>query len=247
MNNEADMAEQLFAGKIGEEYHLLKLICPAAPEMSWRVGEALAGLLAGWEGSQPARVLELGTGTGMTTLAVLEQNPGIQLQGLDNEAVMLDQARELLAAPLASGQLVLSQCDALSGLRAMPDASVDAMVSAYTLHNFLNDYRHQVHAEIRRVLRPGGCFINGDRYALDDIPAHTRLIQDEVRFYFEKLLGIGRSDVLEQWIVHLFSDESADHVMRYAPALASMRDAGMSVTTPFRDGVNSLVMARVPE
>lgn len=246
MNSNKTRAEQLFSGKIGEEYHLLKLICPAAPEMSWRVGASLASLLEAQKVvNEPFRVLELGTGTGMTTLAILQQNPNILLHGLDNEGVMLNQARILLADPLAEGKLVLEQNDALSGLRMLPDASLDAIVSAYTLHNFLDDYRREVYGEIGRVLKPRGFFINGDRYALDEVQAHTQLIQDEVRFYFEKLVQVDRIDVLEQWIVHLFSDESPDHIMRYSSSLASMASAGLQVSTLFRDGVNSLVVARV--
>jgi tRNA (cmo5U34)-methyltransferase len=88
--------------------------------------------------------------------------------------------------------------------------------SAYTVHNFLETYRDQVLTEIFRVLRSGGIFLNGDRYALDDTAEHTRLTQEEVRGYFKAFSAISRLDLLEQWVLHLFSDESADHNMRLA-------------------------------
>src|SRR5690606_17024727 len=109
---------------------------------------------------------------------------------------------------LEHGRLRLVENDALSHLRDTPSASVDIVATAYTLHNFLNGYRLRVLEEIFRVLKPGGIFVNGDRYALDDSLAHLQSIQDEVRQYFRTFTALNRIDLLEQWIVHLFSDES---------------------------------------
>jgi len=90
----------------------------------------------------------------------------------------------------------------------MPSNSVDIIASAYTLHNFLHDYREQVINEIFRVLKPKGQFINGDRYALDDISQHTRLTQQDIAHFFSVLTKANKLELLEQWIVHLFCDES---------------------------------------
>jgi len=118
---------------------------------------------------------------------------------------------------------------------------------AYTLHNFLADYREVVVNEIFRVLKPGGALINGDRYALDDVPEHTRLIQQEVSSYFKVLTKINRMDLLEHWIVHLFSDESENHVMRETVALTQLRNAGFSdIKLTHRNEVNALITAIKP-
>jgi len=55
-------------------------------------------------------------------------------------------------------------------------------------HKFLDSYRAQVIAEIYRVLKLGGQFINGDRYGLDDILAHTQVIQKEVSRTNQKVM-----------------------------------------------------------
>lgn len=121
------------------------------------------------------------------------------------------------------------------------------MASAYAVHNFLETYRDQVLNEIFRVLRPSGIFVNGDRYALDDTAAHTRLMQDDVRRYFKVFSSINRFDLLEQWVLHLFSDESADHIMRLGPSLTKMRGIGFDpVEVHFRDGVSTLLTAVKP-
>lgn len=122
------------------------------------------------------------------------------------------------------------------------------MASAYTLHNFLDTYRNEVIQEVFRILTPGGQFINGDRYGLDDVSKHTRTIQDEVSGYFKVLTQINKLDVLEHWIVHLFSDESENHVMRESVALKQLRDAGFSgINLTHRLEVNALVTATKPD
>jgi len=235
--------ERLFSGLIGAEYDRLAMICPAAAQMSHRVGEAVAG----WNPGRPLRVFEIGCGTGVTTLSLLLAREDAAVTAVDNEPAMLVQAREHLASWLGQGRLRLLEADALSALDALPDASVDVVASGYAVHNFLQGYRSRVLEAVYRVLKPGGAFINGDRYALDDAAAHTRLTQDEARHWFKAFAAIGRYDLLEQWIVHLFSDESEDHIMRLSPALAALRELGFApVEVPFREGVNTLLVAVKP-
>jgi tRNA (cmo5U34)-methyltransferase len=239
-------ADRLFAGQISAEYDILKLICPAAAKMSARVGSFVAAQPKAPD--RPFVTVEIGCGTGVTTLALLEARPDLILTAIDNEPAMLLQARSNLAEFLDLGRLTLVEADALSALRNMPALSVDAVASAYTLHNFLDSYRASVLSEIFRVLRPGGFFINGDRYALDDTEEQTRLTQDEARHYFKILGGLHRYDLLEEWILHLFSDESADRLMRLEPAITRLRETGFEdVEVKFRDGVNTLVAAFKPE
>jgi tRNA (cmo5U34)-methyltransferase len=236
-------AERLFSGQIGSEYEWLKLICPAAVEISQKVGEFVARWQPAYPTKPPLSVFEIGCGTGMTTLALLHARADIAVVAVDNEPAMLEQARCNLAPWAQGGRLSLLDTDALSGLRDLPDASIDLVASGYALHNFLQAYRRQVLEEIFRVLKPGGCFVNGDRYALDDTLAHTRLIQEEARHYFKTFAAVRRYDLLEQWIIHLFSDESPDHIMRLAPSLASLDEIGFEVAVRFRDGINTLLVA----
>ncbi len=241
----SNQAERLFSGPIGAEYEMLKHFCPAAAAMSVRVGEFVASLPAA--PGRPLDLFEIGCGTGVTTRALLERRQDVTITAVDNEPTMLSQARDNLSSFVDQGRVRLVEADALSGLLDLASASVDLVASAYAMHNFLDGYRTQALAEIFRVLRPGGLFLNGDRYGLDDAGEHTRLTQDEARSYFKAFSAIGRYDLLEQWIIHLFSDESADHLMRLGPALTKMREIGFDpVDAPFRDGVNTLLTAAKP-
>ena len=236
-------AERLFSGLIGAEYDRLQMACPAAAEISLKVGEAVAG----WNKGRPLSVFEIGCGTGVTTLALLLARADVAVTACDNEPAMLAQARLNLAPWLAEGRLRLLEADACTALAALPDASVDVVASGYAVHNFRQGYRARVSQAVYRVLKPGGAFVNGDRYALDDAAAHTRLTQAVARHWFKAFAAIGRYDLLEQWIVHLFSDESEDHIMRLAPTVSALRELGFAPPEiRFREGVDTLLVAAKP-
>ncbi len=235
--------DAMFSGAIGQEYETLKLICPLAAKMSRLVGGAVTEY-ANSCSSQPLSVLELGGGTGITTLSILLANDLLKIVSVDSEPTMQNQAQQSLKQWVEQGRLAFDGRDALSVLKNTATDSVDIMASAYTLHNFLDIYRAEVINEIYRVLKPGGQFINGDRYGLDDISAHTRLIQNEVAGYFKALIKIDKLDVLEHWIVHLFADESENHVMRESVALQQLEHAGFKgIRLNNRCAVNALVTA----
>lgn len=237
--------DAMFSGVIGDDYDMLNLICPLATKMSHLVGETLRY----YAETKPEKltVVELGGGTGITTLALLNAGKNTQILSVDNEPVMQNQAKNNLNMWVETGQLTFSENDALTALQNLPDASVDVIASAYTLHNFLSTYRAKVISEIFRVLKSGGQFINGDRYAFDDISQHTRAIQDEVAGYFRVLIAEKKLDLLEHWIIHLFNDESENHVMRESVALEQLQATGfVEINLTHRVAVNALVTAIKP-
>ncbi len=237
--------DALFSGVIGQDYELLNLICPLATQMSRLVGAA-AGEYA-VQTAENSSVVELGGGTGITTLALLTASDQFNILSIDNEPVMQNQAKKHLHKWAKEGRLAFCGDDALTALKNIATDSVDIVASAYTLHNFLDSYRKEVIQQIFRILKPGGQFINGDRYGLDDVSKHTRTIQEEVSGYFKALTLINKLDVLEHWIVHLFSDESENHIMRESVALDQLRVAGFSgINLNHRLEVNALVTAIKP-
>jgi tRNA (cmo5U34)-methyltransferase len=238
--------DAMFSGVIGQDYDLLKLISPIATEMSRLVGVAASKYAE--QAAESLTVVELGGGTGITTLSLLTSSDKLNILSVDNEPVMQEQAKTNLHEWVAKGKLAFCADDALTALTNIATASVDLVVSAYTLHNFLDTYRNEVLHEIFRVLKPGGQFINGDRYGLDDISEHTRTIQREVSSYFKTLIQINKLDVLEHWMVHLFSDESENRVMRKSVALQQLRDIGFfNINLSHRHEVNALVTATKPD
>ena len=245
MMSEKSQYEAMFSGVIGQDYELLNLICPLATKMSRLVGDKASEYAAQTIGN--LNVVELGGGTGITTLSLLTASDKFIILSIDNEPVMQEQAKKHLHKWEADGKLAFCGDDALTALNNIATDSIDIVASAYTLHNFLDTYRKDVIQEVFRILRPGSQFINGDRYGLDDVSQHTQTIQHEVSGYFKVLTQINKLDVLEHWIVHLFSDESENHVMREAVALTQLSDAGFSnINLTNRLEVNALVTATKP-
>lgn len=240
----ANTFDAMFAGIIGREYELLKLICPMSTEMSRLVGIEVGEYCR--LKSDPQWVVELGGGTGITTLSILSADERLRVLSVDNEPAMQSQAKQSLQAWVDSGRLAFSADDALTALKQLESDSVDIVASAYTLHNFEACYRRQVIAEIFRVLKTEGRFINGDRYALDEISVHTRNTQKEVAGYFKVLTEINRLDLLQHWIIHLFNDESENHIMRESVALQQLIEVGFQrIQFKSRHDVNALLTAMV--
>jgi hypothetical protein len=68
-----------------------------------------------------------------------------------------------------------------------------------------------------------------------------------VRDWFKIFTKMNRLDLLEDWILHLLSDESPQHIMYFEPALEQLRAAGFApIAVEFRDGVDTLVTAEKP-
>ncbi len=233
-----------FAGPIGAEYDVLRLLCPNASVLARMVGEQVAK----WRrGAGPIEGFEIGCGTGISTLAALSACDDLKLTAVDSAGEMLAQARVNLAEYVTARRVAFIEADALAALRALPDASKDVVISNYAIHNFTEDDRNAVVSEIFRALKPGGLFVNGDRYAMDDPAAHLADTQALVRGWFRIFTEMNRLDLLEDWVVHLLSDESPRRIMYFEPALQQLRAAGFSpVTIEFRDGVDTLVRAAKP-
>jgi tRNA (cmo5U34)-methyltransferase len=235
--------ENLFAGPIGAEYRMLELICPNAAALARRVAERVAG----WRVGEALEGLEIGCGSGVSTLPLLAFRDDLHLTAIDSAAEMLDQARSHLSGYVEAGRVAFIEADALASLRALPEASLDVVSSNYAIHNFLDDYRQETLAAAFRALKPGGLFVNGDRYAMDDRAAHLAATQAEVRNWFQKFGAISRYDLLEDWIAHLFSDESPEHIMYLTPALERLGALGFAqVGVEYREGVDTLVTAVKP-
>lgn len=232
-----------FTGRIGEEYDFLGMMCPNVVVLTQKLGATIAA----WRPGDTLQGLEIGCGTGLSTLSLLSQCEGLHLRAFDASSAMLKQARANLAAYVDGGRVEFIESDALAFLQEQADASVDVVASNYAIHNFLNDYRDQVFAEILRVLKPGGIFVNGDRFAIDDPTQHLASTQADIRHWFKTFGELKRYDLLEDWVVHLLSDESPDHIMHTATTLSTLQSLGFAeVHSLYREGVDMLITATKP-
>lgn len=118
------------------------------PEVSSQVGQAIAGLAG-----SGALVLELGVGTGR--IALPASAAGCQIVGVDI-------AREMLRVAQAASAALSNRCALIQGdVAKLPlrDNMFDAVLAVHVLH-LVPDWRGAL-AEVARVLRPGGVFMQG--------------------------------------------------------------------------------------
>ena len=101
--------DAMFSSIIGQDYEMLQLISPAATEMSRLVGNTVSAYP---NTDEPLQVVELGSGTGITTLALLTAQDGIQVFSVDNEPTMQKQAKQQLQQWVDQGQLTFCSDDA---------------------------------------------------------------------------------------------------------------------------------------
>jgi len=105
-------------------------------------------------------VLELGSGTGNLTKLLI---PHKTLTCIDISVEMTRVARAKV-----SGDVTFVQADVLEHLHQRPDASVDKIVSTYTLHHLTETEKTAFLQQVKRVLRPSGRLVVGDLMVADE-------------------------------------------------------------------------------
>jgi tRNA (cmo5U34)-methyltransferase len=96
----------------------------------------------------PARVLELGIGTGETTRRIIESYPDTQITGLDSSPDMVFRARELVE------DVQLARME-----DPLPDGPWDLVISVLSVHHLTDDEKHLL---FRRVREQSQALVLGD-------------------------------------------------------------------------------------
>ncbi|MFM8859245.1 MAG: methyltransferase domain-containing protein [Methylocystis sp.] len=233
-----------FKGSLAAEYDLLRLMCPNSIKLAAMIGDKISHVFTDLKS---VKGFEIGCGTGICTHYILTYHTTLNLTSVAISSHMLVQAKDLLEKELAAGRLNLIEKDALAQLKLAPSQSLDFVASNYAIHNFDISYRQEALNEILRILKPGGFFINGDRYAFDDSPHQLEDTQNLIREWFRLFKKIDRMDLLEDWIAHLMSDESPHILMRFNYSINQLKALGfIEVNVDFREGVDTLICAYKP-
>ena len=124
--------QALSFGAAADRYDRLRPRYPEAA-LRWALGDA------------PVRVVDLGAGTGILSRA---------LAALGHDVVPVEPDAQMRAR-LAAASPGLTPLAGFAEQLPLPDASVDAVVAGQAYHWF---DREPTHAEVARVLRPGGTF-----------------------------------------------------------------------------------------
>jgi ubiquinone/menaquinone biosynthesis C-methylase UbiE len=229
-----------FKGKVGEEYELFKLACPHFDKLQKSVKDAIKAHFAK---RSEITVLELGCGSGYTTEFILKAKPNIKVIAVDNEKVMIAQAKKNLAPAIKKGKVRLVLKDALSFLKTVNNNSIDAFASAFVLHNWKQEYRKEVLEEIHRILRKGGLFVNADKYMPDSKKEYMKGHAWQIN-QFEVFVKEGRPDLKKSWTVHYLEDDKPNIRMVESAAVAQMKKIGFKdIKKTFRRFLEATIIA----
>jgi tRNA (cmo5U34)-methyltransferase len=106
----------------------------------------------------PARVLDLGAGTGLMSAHVLDAFPDARVELFDAAEPMLDEARSTLGERVAAVHVA-----DMAG--TLPVGPFDAVVSALAIHHLEHADKRRLFSRIHDALAPGGVFVNAEQVA----------------------------------------------------------------------------------
>ena len=118
------------------------------------------------------RVLDLGTGDGVTMALVRELRPGISGIAADFSAEMLGRARDRFAGD-GSIEVLAHDLEA-----RLPDAwgTFDLVVSSFAIHHVSDPRKRVLAGEVHDRLRPGGTFLNLEHVASPTPELHAEFL-----------------------------------------------------------------------
>ena len=235
-----------FAGYDSEEYKLMKQAIPHMDEMHARMGK----IVAAYEprlSSDPITVLEIGCGDGLFTHTLFCVRNDIQLTAIDIDSEAAALAKENLQPWSQLRDYTIVHADIIEYIQTQAPNSLDLIVSIECLHNLLDSDRVRVLAKAFEILKPGGCFVNGDKYAQWG-EVHQQALAWELESYFDVCLPIAKHDFLKKWVLHTVSDEAPEKIMRETDAIAKMRNLGFVDTKiVYRRKLDAILVAYKPE
>ncbi len=230
--------EYRFSSFFGKEYHLFTLCYPHYEEFQKNIIHAIDR-----KEDDLFKALEVGTGPGETTLFFFKKFLKAEVICVDNEKVMVDQAKENLREYKERTSFVLS--DALEYLKSLENNSIDVFFSGYTLHNFNQEYRVDFLKEIFRVLKPNGVFVNGDKYALDDLKERCKAFNWSIQRFLNVYPKNERENLCYDWIIHMSEDEGKEKIMPESVSKKLMQEIGFKeISIKYREKMEAVLFAR---
>jgi tRNA (cmo5U34)-methyltransferase len=181
-------------------------------------------------GHPPARVLDLGAGTGLFASAVAEAHPGAELVLLDGSPAMLEQARELLGerASYITGRLEAP----------LPSGPWDAVVSALAIHHLDDSGKRGLYRRVHDEISAGGVFVNAEH-----VSAPTPSLEDAYKaWHVRRARELGASEA--EW-EGARERMLADRRATVEDQLEWLAEAGFSdVDCLFKDHSHAVLVAR---
>ena len=232
-----DKKELRFSGKLGTEYELLTQACPHYFNFQNAVTESVKR-----DENESFTALEVGTGPGETTEIFVNHFLNAKIKCVDNEIEMIKKAKNNLKS--FGNRISILYFDALEFVKSCDSNSIDVFFSGFTLHNFDKSYRKEFLKEVFRILKSGGQFINGDKYALDNLDERHKAFNWSIQRYLEVYPQNDRDDFCYDWIVHMGEDENPKKLMIESDSIQEMKSIGFkNISITYREHMEAVLSA----
>jgi tRNA (cmo5U34)-methyltransferase len=148
----------------------------------------------------PARIADLGIGTGQLAARVLQTRAGAQVVGYDFSQKMLEQAASNLASFAERVDLVAADLGEIE----LAETAFDAVIAGLSIHHLEDSGKRDLFSKVHRALRPGGRFVIRD-VVLGETAEETERFYEEWRAFIRSS-GLDDADVLA---AHMVEDKPA--------------------------------------
>lgn len=158
-------------------------------------------------GGATSTFLDIGAGYGFTTKLVAKEFPKAHFILNEFDADLLNRSDEYLKS---------YNCEKRCGdieevIKSIPDNSVDAVYTAWVIHNFPPEKRAKLFSEIARIIKPKGLFV-----ALEKVgntgEQRTKDLSQAIVDLYPFVTKYNRPDLFIEWVKHDLRDEEPDLV-----------------------------------
>ncbi len=190
--------------KFIEEYDLFGKVFPFHDDLQAAIPEAIE---KHFSSTEDLKFLDIGAGYGFTTRLVAEKFPSAHFILNEFDDNLLSQSDEYLKDFSIDKRLG----DIEEIIKGIPDQSLDAVYTAWVIHNFPPAKRAIIYKEISRVLKPSGIFValekvgNTGEQRVADLAQAILDLEPFISKY-------NRPDLFIEWVKHDLRDEEADLV-----------------------------------
>lgn len=202
------MIDNNFSDTLVEEYDLFGKVLPFHDELQGTIPTEIKkhfqklGLI---DGGATSIFLDIGAGYGFTTKLVAKEFPKAHFMLNEFDADLLNRSDEYLKSYNYEKRIG----DIEEIIKSIPDQSVDAVYTAWVIHNFPPIKREVIFKEVSRILKPEGIFVYLEKVGNPGKDRVNELAQTIITL--EPFISkYQRPDLFIDWIKHYLRDEETD-------------------------------------
>jgi len=200
------MADNNFSDTLIKEYDLFGKIFPFHDDLQATIPSSLKEHFPESDGTNLI-FLDIGAGYGFTTKLVAEALPKAKFILNEYNAELISQADIYLKTYDYEKKIG----DIEEIIKQIPDCSVDAIYTAWVIHNFPPIKRGVIFKEISRVLKPSGVFVALEKVGNIGKQRESDLSQAIIDLY-PFVSKYDRPDLFIEWVKHNLRDEDPEIV-----------------------------------